>query len=168
MAWRRGGATYYSGGVEMAGWTNRLKNNMLAWSFRGVTLPSNYYVALFTSDIVPTADTILKSSLTEITAGNGYTTGGIMLNKNSTDFDVLTEDTTNDRALVQIKDIIWTATGGTIPLSGNGARYACLTDDNATQGNREILSYWDLSYDRSLSNSQRLNLRDLEIRINEA
>lgn len=166
MAWRRGGATYYTDGVEMAGWTNRLKRNIFAWTFRGVTLPPNYYLALFTADIVPTADTILKSSLTEIATGNGYTAGGIQLNRDTTDFDVLTEDTTNDRSLVQIRDVVWTATG-VLPASGNGARYVCLTDDNATQGNREVYVYWDLSYDRSLTNTQRLRLQDLELRINE-
>lgn len=167
MAWRRGGATYYTDGVEMAGWTNRLKANMFAWTFRGVSLPTNYYLALFTADTVPTADTILKSSLTEISAGNGYTTGGIALSRNTTDFDTLTEDTTNDRSLVQVKDITWTATGS-IPSSGNGARYVCLTDDNAVQGDREILAYWDLSYDRSLIAPQKLRLQDLELRINES
>ena len=167
MAWRRGATTYYAGGVEMAGWTNRLKNNMLAWAFRGSTLPTNYYVALFTSTTPPTVDTILKSSLTEVAAGNGYTVGGIALNRNTTDFDVLTEDVTNDRALVQIRDIVWTATGA-FPSSGNGARFVCLTDDNATQSNREVYTYWDLSSDRSLIAPQRLKLQDLELRINEA
>lgn len=152
----------------MAGWTNKLKFRILGWTFRGVALPTNFYVALVTSATAPTADTNTKSELTEIANGNGYTTGGISLTKNTTDFDVLTEDDTNDRGLVQIKDLVWTASGGSLPGSGNGARYAILTDDNATQGSREVLAYFDLTSDRSVSSGQTLTLQDCELRINEA
>src|SRR3972149_1769751 len=116
----------------MAGWTNRGKYNTLAIKYRNVAEPNNYYMFLATSATAPTADINTKSELTEIATGNGYTAGGISLNRDSTDFDVLTEDDTNDRALIQIKDLVWTASGGNLPASGNGARYAILTDDNAT------------------------------------
>lgn len=151
----------------MAGWTNRLKYNMLGWVFRATALPTNFYIALVTSAVAPTADTNTKSELTEIANGNGYTTGGTSLTKNSTDFDVLTEDDSNDRALVQLKDIVWTASGGSLPGSGNGARYAILTDDNATQGSREVYTFWDLTSDRSVSVGQTLTLQNCEIRITE-
>ena len=59
--------------------TNRGKYNFLAWLFRGVTPPTNFYVALVTSATAPTADTNTFSELTEIAAGNGYTTGGYSL-----------------------------------------------------------------------------------------
>lgn len=152
----------------MAGWTNKLKYNMLNWVFRAQTIPTNFYLALVTSAAAPTADINTKSELTEIANGNGYTTGGTSLTKNSTDFDVLTEDDSNDRGLIQIKDIVWTASGGSLPASGNGARYAVLTDDNATQGSREILAYFDLSSDRSVSTGQTLTLQNCELRINES
>lgn len=151
----------------MAGWTNRLKYNMLNWVFRAAATPTNFYVPLFTSATAPGADTNTKSELTEIANGNGYTTGGISLAKNSTDFDVLTEDDTNDRGLIQIKDLVWTAAGGNLPASGGGARYACLTDDNVTQGSREVLAYWDLVSDRTISDTQTLTLQNCELRINE-
>ena len=152
----------------MAGWTNKGKMRVLEWALRGATIPTNFYVALFTSAVAPTADTNTKSQLTEIANGNGYTTGGISLTKNSTDFDVLTENDTDDRGLIQIKDLVWTASGGALPISGSGARYAALTDDNATQGSREVLFYWDLGADYSVSSGQTLTLQNLEIRINEA
>lgn len=152
----------------MAGWTNRGKYSFLSWVFRGVALPTNFYIALVTSAVAPVADTNTKSELTEIANGQGYTTGGIQLTKNSTDFDVLTEDDGNDRALVQLKDIVWTASGGDLPASGGGARYAILTDDNATQGSRLVLNYWDLVSDRSVSTGQTLTLENCEIRINES
>lgn len=152
----------------MAGWTNKLKYNTLNWIFRAVALPTNFYVALFTSATAPGPDTDTKGQLTEVASGQGYTTGGIQLTKNATDFDVCTEDDTNDRAYVQIKDLVWIASGGNLPASGNGARYACLTDDNATQGSREVYAYWDLVADRTVSDGQSLTLQNCELRINEA
>lgn len=152
----------------MPGWTNKLKFRMLEAYYRAVALPTNYFVALITSATAPVADTNTKSQVTEVASGNGYTTGGISLSKNSTDFDVLTEDDTNDRGFVQIKDLVWTASGGNLPASGGGARYAILTNDDATQGNREVLNYWDLVSDRIVSDGQTLTLQNCEIRINES
>jgi hypothetical protein len=151
----------------MAGWTNKGKFQMLGRIYRGVALPTNYYVALCTSANTPTADTNTLSQLTEIAAGNGYTSGGIQLSKNATDFDVLTEDDTNDRALIQIRDLVWTASGGALPASGNGARWAVLTDDNGTVGSREVYHFFDLSSDRQVSDTQTLTLQNCEIRITE-
>ena len=152
----------------MAGWSNKGKYKVLGWSFRGETIPTNFYVALVTSATAPDADTNTMGDLTEISAGNGYTSGGYQLSKNSTDWDVWTEDDTNDRGLIQIKDITWSASGGPIPDSGSGARYSVLTDDNGTVANREIYAHWDLSSDRSVSDGQDLTLQDCELRINES
>lgn len=151
----------------MAGWTNKGKYRVLEWSLRGGTIPANFNLALFTSAAAPGPDTNTKSELTEVANGNGYTTGGISVAHNSTDFDTLTEDDANDRGLIQIKDLVWTAAGGALPASGAGARYAALTDANATQGSREVLFYWDLGADYSVSSGQTLTLQNLEIRINE-
>lgn len=146
-----------------SGITNKGKYKLLDWVFRGTALPTNFYVALITSAVAPTVDTNTFSELTEIAAGNGYTAGGISLTKNSTDFDTLTEDDSGDKGLVQIKDLVWTASGGTLPGSGNGARYAILTDDNATQGSRLVIAWWDLVSDRSVSTGQTLTLQNCEL-----
>lgn len=151
----------------MAGWTNRGKYRTLQGWFRNTSLPTNVYLFLATSATAPTADINTKSELTEITAGNGYTANGMSLNRNATDFDVLTEDDGNDRALVQLKDIVWTASGGPIPASGSGARYAILTDDNATPASRDVLNYFDLVSDRSVSDGQTFTLQNCEFRGNE-
>lgn len=151
----------------MAGWTNRGKYSVLDWAFRGATIPTNFYVALVTSAAAPTADTNTLSQLTEITAGNGYTTGGFSLTPGGTDFDTLTEDDTTDKGILQIKDVAWTASGGNIPASGNGARYAVLTDDNGTVGSRIIIAFWDLTSDRTVSDTQTLTLIDLELDLTE-
>ena len=80
--------------------------------------------------------------------------------------DVLTEDDTNDVAYAQMKDLVWTASGGNLPSSG-AARYACMTDDNATVSSREVYHYWDLVSDRVVSDTQSLTLQNMEIRLTE-
>lgn len=152
----------------MAGFTNKGKAHIFGVTFRGATPPTNYYVALVTSAAAPTADTNTLSQLTEIAAGNGYTSGGFQLSRNSTDFDTLTENDTDDRGELQIKDLTFTASGGNLPASGDGARYAVLTDDNATVGSREVYAYWGLGSDRTVSDTQNLVLQNLELRLSEA
>lgn len=152
----------------MAGWTNKGKMSILDAYFRNNGAPTNFYIALLTSATAPDQDTNTMSDHTEINAGNGYTSGGYSLTPGATDFDVLNEDDTNDRGDIQIKDVAWTASGGSIPNGGSGARYAVLTDDNGTVANREIYAYWDLSSDRSVSSGQTLTLQDLELRLTES
>jgi hypothetical protein len=155
----------------MAGFvTNRGKKRELDVMYRGQNTPGGFYLALVTAAASPTVDTNLWSDLSanEIAAGNGYTAGGLAISRNTTDWDVLTEDDTADRALVQLKNIAWTASGGPIPASGAGARYAVLLDDNATPANREVLIVWDLGADRTVSSGQTLTLVDSERRSNNA
>lgn len=147
------------------GWTNKGKAHVLGITFQNLTEKTNYYIALVTSAASPTADTNTLSQLTEIAAGNGYTTGGYELTPGATDFDTLTEDDTGDTGEVLIKDIVWTASGGSIPDSGDGARWAVLTDDNGTVGSREVYAWWDLSTDISVSTGQTLTLSDLGLEI---
>jgi hypothetical protein len=151
----------------VVGWTNRGKWKALDWLFRNTTEVTNFYVALVTSAVAPGPTTNLMSDLTEIAAGNGYTSGGFSLTPGATDFDYINEDDTNHLGKIQIKDVVWNATG-TLPASGNGARYAVLTDDNATVANRLVLAYWDLVSDRSVSSGQTLTLQDLELRLSDA
>lgn len=145
-----------------SGVTNRGKYLFLQGYFRG-TLPTNIYVALCTSATAPTVDHNTLSELTQIAVGNGYTDGGFQLARNSTDFDVLTEDDTGDLALIQAKDVTWTASGGPIPASGNGARWAVFTTDEATVANRQILAWFDLVSDRTVSDGQPLTLQNCQI-----
>ena len=148
-----------------SGVTNRGKFAFLNAYFRATGIPTNLYVALCTSATTPTVDINTLSELTEIAAGNGYTAGGYQLARNATDWDTLTEDDTGDLAKVLAKDVAWTASGGSLPASGNGARWAVLTDDNATQGSRIVIAWWDLVSDRSVSVGQPLTLQDCEVRL---
>ncbi len=149
----------------MGGWTNRGAFNVLGERFRGVALPTNFYVILFTDATAPGPDTNLVSDHTQIATGNGYVDGGFTLALNTTDFDVLTEDDGADVAYCQVKDVIWTASGGSIPASGGGARYAGLTDHNATVTLREVEQWWDLVSPRTVTDTQTLTLQDCEIRL---
>jgi hypothetical protein len=152
----------------MAGFTNKGKFRMAEAYLRAVATPTNLYMALVTSVNVPDADTNTLGDLTEITAGNGYTTGGYQLTPGATDFDVCNEDDVNDLAHVEIKDIAWVASGGSIPSAGNGARYAVLIDDNATVSLREVLAYFDLVSDRTISVGQTLTLQDCTLEAKES
>lgn len=149
----------------MPGFTNRGFKILFDTYFRGATAPANFNLALVTSATAPNADTNLMSDLTEITAGNGYTAGGISVARNTTDFDSLVENDASDRVELQIKNEAWTASGGPIPSAGSGARYAVLTNATATVSLRDVLFWWDLVSDRFVSDTQALTLVDLELRL---
>ena len=128
---------------------------------RNGALPTNFYGALLTAAVAPTEATTTPTGLTQITAGNGYTTGGIIVPPSIVGF---TSITTTTIVTMVMKDLQWTAAGGPIPLSGGGARYLILTDDNGTFNSREVYAFWDLTSDRSVSDTQNLNLNDFELR----
>ena len=151
----------------MAGWTNRGKFLALQGIFRNTGLPTTFYVALCTAATAPTVDVNTLGELTQIALGNGYASGGLAVSRDAVGFDVLTEDDSGDKALAQIKDLVWTASGGNLPASGAGARWAVLTDDNATVGSRQIVAYFDLEADRTVSNGQTLTLQNCELDLNE-
>ena len=127
------------------------------------TLPTNFYLALVTAAAAPGPDTNILSDLTQIAAGNGYASGGYQLTPNTTDFDVMTEDDALDKAILQIKNIVWTAAGGAIPASGGAARYVVLTDDNVTVNSRQVIKYWDRGGDKTAAKGTTLTLVDLEM-----
>lgn len=146
----------------MAGFTNKGKYRLLE-TLRGVSLPTNMYVALCTSAATPSQDSDTLSEMTQITTSTGYTSGGISLNMDTTDWSAIVEDDTNDDSELTIKDLVWTASGGTL----GAARYAVLTDDNATEGDREIWAYYDLGSDQSASSGQTLTLSGFILKLAE-
>jgi hypothetical protein len=138
-----------------SGITNKGIASILKSAFQNQTTtpPTGYYLALVTSAASPSFDTNTWSQLSanEIAAGNGYTANGQLFTANSTNFPTLTEDDTNDLASITLKDVTWTASGGSIPSSGSGARYLILMDANGTPANREVIAWFDLQTDRSAS-----------------
>lgn len=143
--------------------TNRGLYRIMQAFFRNTSIPTNLYARLVTDAAV--ADTVnVASDLTQIAAGNGYTAGGMSLTRNATDFDVLTEDDGNHRSYIQLKDLVWTAAGGNLPSSGNGARFMVLTDDNGVDANRDVFCGFDLVAARTISDTQTLTLVNCEMR----
>lgn len=155
-----------------SGVTNRGKLRTLeialANTAQSGAIPTNFYVHLCTPATEPTAGVNTLGSLTQIADGNGYNTSGYTLNRDTTDWDTQTEDDANTIAYLQLKDIVWTAAGGTLPASGSGARWAVLTDDDATLATREIYFFWDLTSEREVSTGQTLTLQDCEARLAES
>lgn len=148
------------------GVTNRGKKLILELAFRNSGISSQFYVALITSGTTPTVDINTFSELTEIAAGNGYTSGGIAVARNSTDFDTLTEDDTNDWATALIKDLVWTASGGPIPSSGSSPSYWVLLTDEVTVGNRQVIAWGDVSPTTAVvSAGQTLTISDAGVRL---
>lgn len=152
----------------MSGWTNKGKAKALGVVYRNEAAPVNFYVALVTGAVAPGPDTNTLGQLTEIAAGNGYTAGGEAAARGTGDFNPTTEDDAGDLGDVTLKNIVWTATGGPLPASGDGARWAVLTDDQATVGDREVWAYWDLTNDRVISVDQTLTLQALKLTLAES
>jgi hypothetical protein len=136
---------------------------MLKGFFANTSVPTNFYLMLATAASAPTKDTNTFSELTEITAGNGYTAGGYSIARNGTDWDTFTENDSDDTATILLKDIIWTASGGTIPLSGSNAAYIVLVDDNGTVGSRDVLAYESIG-SVSVSSGQPLTIANFGIK----
>ncbi len=143
----------------MNGLTLRGVRRMLAIALQGETPPTSFYVALVQASPAPTALTTVLSSLTQVANGNGYVSGGIQLDRDAVDFDVLTEDTSGLSVYLQIRDVSWTATGGSIV----GASYAVLTNYHATMGSREVWAYWPFGAARTVTVGRTLPLTDLEV-----
>jgi len=153
----------------MAGFTNKAKAEMLLAFVRGAALPSSFYFVLVTSATAPNADTNILSDLTEIAAGNGYTSGGIQLAKNATSFPGSTpEDDTNNKGTLGIKSVPITASGGNIPASGNPARYAVITGPGSTIGSRKVYFWFDLGSNQTIADGTIKTFGGGKIELKEA
>lgn len=143
-----------------SGVTNRCRKQEFDIVYRGATAPTSFKLALCTAATTPSEDINALSELTEIAAGAGYTAGGVTLNRNTTDFPTLTEDDANDKAILIIRDLAITASGGPIPLTGSGAAYAVLTTSTG-----EAWRWWDVrdsgGASRAVSDTQSLLINGL-------
>ncbi len=147
----------------MSDWTTRGLFLMADSFFRGSATTVNFYLALCDSSITPTPEINTLGELAEIPAGNGYTAGGVQLNRDAVDFKSLVEDDASDQVELKIKNIVFTASGGPLPASGTGARWAVLTDDNATVANRQVLAYFNLATDRNAPDTKVFTLPNLQL-----
>ena len=145
--------------------TNRGKYTMIRHLFdRGVALPTNFNFILTDDSKTPNVDDNDLTGYTEVPNGNGYTTNGLAKAANATNFPSVTEDDTSDFAEITIADLAWTASGGNLPASGNGARWCLMLDDNATPASREIYAFIDLGSNRIVSDTQSLTITGTKLR----
>lgn len=97
------------------------------------------------TNTAPVATNTQKSNLTEISAGNGYSAGGITLTVSSS------SQTSGTYSLV-IDDETLTASGGSI----GPFRYAVLYNDTAS--NDELIAWWDYGSSLTLADTESVNL----------
>jgi len=140
--------------------TDKGMYEILNYCFEGAAAPTQLYVALIRSAVAPAVGINTLSELTQISTATGYSDGGYTLNRDNTDFDSLVDGTT--QAELQIKDLVWTASGGNLD-SGAGARYAVITGYHVTPGSRSVLAWWDLTTDRNVTDGNTFTLANLEM-----
>ena len=133
------------------GFTNKGKAKLLRSFFQSETPPDNVYAYLVTNAVAPTADTNTLSELTEILE----TGKEISLDLDTTDFNNAVEDDDNDKATIQIKDLIF---DGAI----TAASYVVLTDDDSTEADRVVYAYWSLGSIRTIDSGDTLVIADLQ------
>jgi len=142
----------------MAGVTNRGKFNILNHVFRGVTLPSNYYIFLVSD--TPTEDTDTLGQLTEVNVAAGEValpTGG---SDGIASFDTITEtDSSTDNAIIQIKNCVFAG-----PIVA--ATHAVMVDGTTTGD--DVWAFWSLGGATTVSTGQNLTLQDLQINLQES
>lgn len=86
----------------------------------------------------PTSANTILSNLTQISNGNGYTTGGAAT--------TITTSTSSGTAKVVGSDVTWTASGAVGPL-----RYADLYNDTPSSPLDPLISWWDYGSSISLA-----------------
>lgn len=124
--------------------------------YRATNTPTSFKLLLLTS--APNF-TMGDFDSIEIANGNGYTTGGQTVNRDSTDFDVWVEDDANNDAEIIMKEFSWTASGGPIPSTGAGATHCGLVDNS-----NNPIAWWELGYTVTLANGEALDVDNCGLR----
>ena len=91
---------------------------------------------LMLTNTAPVATNTIKTDITEITAGNGYTAGGAALS-------ITSSAQTGGTYKLVLVDLVFTATGAVGPF-----RYGVIYNDTAT--NKELIGYIDYGSSVSL------------------
>lgn len=95
------------------------------------------------TNTAPTASNAVKADLTEISAGNGYTAGGISVGT------ITGSQTSGTFKFSGGTDPVWTATGAIGPL-----RYAVLYNDTPTSPAKPLVGYWDYGSSVTLASGE--------------
>ena len=98
------------------------------------------------TNTAPVATNSIRGNLTEISGGNGYTTGGTAT--------TITTSTSSGTAKVTGSDVVFTASGGSIgPL-----RYAVLYNDTPTSPADPLIGFWDYASSITLADTETLTI----------
>lgn len=99
------------------------------------------------TNTAPIASNTVKSNLTEITAGNGYTAGGGTLT------GITSAQTSGIYKLIASKPV-FTAAGGTI----GPFRYAVIYNDTPTSPAKPLIGWWDYGSAITLADTETLTV----------
>jgi len=147
--------------------TNRWKFRQAQSLYGGTALPTQFHIALGTNVTPPTVDSNTMSDVSEIAAGNGYTSGGQVLTRDSTGFPTISEDDVNNWARAVIRVFSFTASGGTLPASGGAINWVLITGPGAVVADREIYHFFQTAAPVSLASGQTWEVTGAEIRITD-
>jgi hypothetical protein len=111
---------------------SKVKPKIMSGSINFAT--ANIYLALLKDTYTPDVDDEFWSDISthEITAGDGYAAGGKILGSQA-----VTEDETNEEAMVDGDDFLWAAFTGTF-------QYLVLYKNTGVAGTSPLIGYYDL------------------------
>src|SRR3970282_2270562 len=104
-----------------SGLTNRGKIRLLEMAFRNTKDTAAIDTSPLFISLVTIAVSLCVDTTTQIVTGNGYTDGGLDIDRDTVDWDTLAISSATAYGYIRLKDVVWTASGGSIPASGNGA-----------------------------------------------
>lgn len=95
------------------------------------------------TNTAPSSSNSLLSDITQISSGNGYTTGG-------TTATVSSSSQTSGTYKLVLADVVFTASGGSI----GPFRYAVLYDSTPTSPLKPLIGYWDYGSSVTLADTE--------------
>ena len=104
-----------------------------------------YKVAL--SNSAPLATNTILSDITQITAANGYTSGGTAT--------TITVSETSGTTTVSGTQVVFTATGGSI----GPFRYVVLYNDTTASPNKPLVGWWDYGSSITLADTETFTVK---------
>ncbi len=108
----------------------------------GVHNFQSHTLKVMLTNSAPSASNTVKTNITEISAGNGYTAGGATVTTSSS------SQTSGTYRLV-CADVVFTATGSVGPF-----RYAVLYNDTPTSPADPLVGWWDYGSALTLANGE--------------
>lgn len=139
-------------------WTDYGINRMLDITFRSATGPTACSVRLLSNLTGADVDAENFADLNEVSAGNGYATGGETVTLDSSGFDVLQDDSGNNRQYLQLADVQWTASGGSIAAAGAAL---VMTDG----GTAKVWAIFDFGGTVTATDNGTFTLQNCELRV---